>query len=589
MGLFGRRDKQKKQDSETAQQTEQIAQESEQGEIHQETSPQHKHDEMIEVFDEYGRKLMIKKDVWLKTVLPDQLQKHWNDPNALYMDILLAVQDGIFAEVLDAALQLKKIDPIKERCYTALSIVYMKLEDAENAEKTLDEYIKTCGKTGTILTNLAKVYAMQGREQESHATLWEGLCLEPNQENGLAWWLAIQNEEGGEEQFLKALKKACKISNSWLPQMFLAKACLEQKNYEQAKELYDQVIPYADSNPEIYFMISGDLGTNGYVHELIEFLAPVYDCEKHDIKAGLNLLQAYLQTGNCTDGQKLLNKLMQQHRPDMHDYLMRMSNEFDKLKTAQINQNSIPENPEFEMAVLNKPIWFYGLQSPEWLLPKISRSKKVGILVYSCNSIPENSEQRAQCEDDLGRLTRSLPLMISETLTYGSDLEPNVLIPIVRGVGPAVSRQEATEDFLQETAEKFNLDYVIAGNISYNGTGFNIHSMIYNKEAKTVDAAERRFDGKEFGSNILQLLTDICSKLNVNLKLAEQTYYAIPNSPVMEEYLSALGQSLIQTLIDNKIVSPDGLWGERNILDWYLNLKKMREIFALLLPKKEKC
>jgi len=90
--------------------------------------------------------------------LPDQIKSHWEDANALYNDILFALNDGLCSKVIDAATHLQRIDPIKERGYTMLSIVYMKNSLIDKAEKVLEEYIKLYGKTGIILTNLAKVY-----------------------------------------------------------------------------------------------------------------------------------------------------------------------------------------------------------------------------------------------------------------------------------------------------------------------------------------------------------------------------------------------------------------------------------------------
>jgi tetratricopeptide (TPR) repeat protein len=144
--------------------------------------------EMIEVYDEFGRKMLISRKNWLDSVLPGQLERHWNEPDALYQDIVLAVQDGFVSEVLAASKRLFEIDPIKERCYTILAIVYMKLNYLKEAENLLLEYIRSYGKTGTILTNLAKVYSAKNEDEKSQDILWESISIDPNQDNGFAWW-----------------------------------------------------------------------------------------------------------------------------------------------------------------------------------------------------------------------------------------------------------------------------------------------------------------------------------------------------------------------------------------------------------------
>jgi hypothetical protein len=50
-------------------------------------------------------------------------------------------------------------------------------------------------------------------------------------------------------------------------------------------------------------MISGDLGRNGEIALLVELIAPVYDEQRHDPMAGINLLRAYQELGNPDEGK----------------------------------------------------------------------------------------------------------------------------------------------------------------------------------------------------------------------------------------------------------------------------------------------
>ena len=84
-------------------------------------------EETIECYDAYGRKIVISKSEWKTKILPDQLKKYKNDDNALYNIILSSINDGFIDEVVESAEHLKEIDRIKERGYTILAIVYMKL------------------------------------------------------------------------------------------------------------------------------------------------------------------------------------------------------------------------------------------------------------------------------------------------------------------------------------------------------------------------------------------------------------------------------------------------------------------------------
>lgn len=287
---------------------------------------------MITAYDESGRQVMIPREEWQKRVLPGWIQQHWDDPDALYTTICMSLNDGFFVEVLGASERLLAIDPNQERSHTVRGIVLMKTGDLDGAERILQDCIQRCGRTGTLLTNLAKVYAERGDHKQSEATLWEGLTLDPNQDNGLLWWGAIHEERDATNGFPEAMQRVAAIEGSWRPQLWLAQACLEKKNLTEAKRYYDHILQVAADQSDAMIMISGDLGKNGYVCEVLDTILPIYNPEKHDIRIGGNLLQAYLETKNYVDGEKLLHRLFALNRPDIKEQLTFYATEFDKLK-----------------------------------------------------------------------------------------------------------------------------------------------------------------------------------------------------------------------------------------------------------------
>jgi len=44
--------------------------------------------------------------------------------------------------------------------------------------------------------------------------------------------------------------------------------------------------------------ISGDLGKNGYLAEIVRLVLPFFDPKRHEFLAGSNLLQAFLELGD---------------------------------------------------------------------------------------------------------------------------------------------------------------------------------------------------------------------------------------------------------------------------------------------------
>ncbi len=457
-----------------------------------------------------------------------------------------------------------------------LSIVYMKNSSIDKAEKVLKEYIKLYGKTGIILTNLAKVYYEQGSEERGLAALWEGLCIDPNQDNGLPWWAVIHADKYGKEGYINALKKASEIEGSYLPQLYLARHHLENKELDQAKELYSYILDIAEDKPQTLYIISGDLGQNGYIKELIEIVDPIYDIYKHDLRTGLNLLQAYLHRQDYLEGQKLLNRIMQIHRPDLKDYLMDISNQFERIKNDR-ERIEIPEGEiKYELVSLNKPIWYYGLKSPDWILSKKNRNKKIGFLVFSNSGIKEKNQASAEREDDMGRLTRSIPLLMLEIFLFFSDLEPTVFIPIAAGIRPMVSGQEWQKDFLHNLMREQHLDYLVSGDISPQAPVCKTKIMLMDKKNNSDLLIENEFNEDSLEKEIIPIISDVYCKITGNGQLnrikASRDYYQIPEHEYAAVYLTALGQSLMQTFVENQIVKYDSLWGERNILNWYLQM-----------------
>lgn len=290
--------------------------------------------EMITVYDKFGRTLLVPKQEWQHNVLPGQLAEASNDPAALYQAIVMALNDGFHNEVVAASERLLQIDDDQERSHVIRGIVLLKIGDLDGSEQILTSYIDKHGATGTVLTNLAKVYAERGNGEQAEATLWDGLKLDPNQENGLLWWAAIHEERLGQQGFLDSMNKAATIPGSWRPQLWLARKSLEQERLEEAIRHYEAILKVAADHGDVLMQISGDLGSHGYLDEIITLILPVYDPEKHDVQTGLNVLQAYVEKGDYIPGQRFLQRMYVLDRPEIRERLHYYAAEFEKLKDA---------------------------------------------------------------------------------------------------------------------------------------------------------------------------------------------------------------------------------------------------------------
>ncbi len=529
---------------------------------------------MVEVYDANGRKFLIPKATLVEKILPGQIKQNWNDPESLYGIILMAIEDGFAEEVIEAAEHQQSIDPKQERGSTILAIVYLKNQRYNDSQKVLEEYIAAHGKTGIIMTNLAKVYYALGKEELGEDTLWEGLEIDPNQDNGLPFWISLQAEKCGVECVPDMLKKVAKLPGSWLAQIYLASNALARKDLDEAMYYYRSSMLFAQQHPGVLYRISGDLGRFGFTKASIEKIAPLYRPELDDIRTGLNLLSAYKNEKLPQEGLKLVAALRKLDRKDISDHLDQTEKDFRGMMNVPDNS---PEEPKvtFTLSLLDKPVWYYGLSDPKWLVPTKTLASKIGFLAFSDATVRTGDTLSAIREDESGRLTRSLPLYLAEGIQFFSGMQPVVMIPVAMNIGPVVTNQETDEEQMLQLCGKHNLDYILTGSLYIDGGIYNIKTILFSREKKQTEQITTTSNEKDIALSIRRLQIQLHERIGSPLPKDESTrvgHYTLPGTSILIEYLSALGQSLIQTLATNQLIDVQTIRGETNILDAYLRL-----------------
>ncbi|MFY9533673.1 tetratricopeptide repeat protein [Clostridium sp.] len=525
---------------------------------------------MMNIIDQNGRRIQITMDEWREKVLPIALKNHWDNANLLYNDILKAIQNNFISDVEEAAIHLKEIDTIKERGYNTLAILYLKNKEFNKANELLLEYLANNPKTGTILTNLAKSYYGKDEKEKAMEILWEGLTINPNQNNGLPWYASICKDRDGIDGYIDALRRASEIKGSWLPQFLLARHKLNEKNIESAKEFLKIALSQGHVTQEALLVISGELGAKGYSKELIELVEPVYDFNKNDIRVGLNLLQAYLQNKEIEKGENLLNKLMMLERPDLKNALLKISNKFDKLKIEE-KASTPKKDVQINMMVLDNPVWGHGLKTSKWFINNKEVKGNIAVLPYADETIREKEIKGYQKDNETSMLSRGIPLYVSEMINYYTDYNNKVVMPFVRDFGPVITNKQYNEAALEDIGNKINADIVITGSVMNAEIGYLIKNTIYNMNDKSSKKIEMFIQKENFGNRFNEMIKELRSELG-GYDQSNNKFYKLAEDKEVLHYLASLGHSLTQTLIQGKFVDKDLLLGERNILNWYLNM-----------------
>jgi tetratricopeptide (TPR) repeat protein len=409
----------------------------------------------IKVYDKYGRELYITRQEWKDKVLMGNLEKVKNNPDELYNALVSALQDGFFEDVIKYAEILHKIDTIKSRGTIILGIVYMKCNRLNEAEQVLMDFLKNNDEDAVVLTNLAKVYSAQKDDKKADSTLWHALEVDPNQDNGLMWYVAIQKERGGEAAYFEALKKVAALPKSWMAQMWLARFALQEKDIDTAKKLYKESISRA-GNPipdNLLMQMSGDLGNNGYLKEIIQLVQPHFNASLHGVMVGNNLIKTYSDLDQLDEAQKILDQLYTQKRPDWRDTLSYWDTELAKKRIAiKHKEGSAPVSAT--IFSIEGPLWCRD-NSPFAPLVPAKDSTSIKVFFFGSTVFYESpvNTQGIQLADGPGRASRVIPLFLSEKISLSTNAEGHTLIPWIQSNGFAVFGKPYDDDELCKISE----------------------------------------------------------------------------------------------------------------------------------------
>jgi tetratricopeptide (TPR) repeat protein len=539
--------------------------------------PQPASGELITVYDAYGREVKITRNEWRDKVFLPNLRQKWNEAAELYNLIVAGLTDGFATDLRPAAERLLEIDVIPERSHSILGIVLMKNGQLDAAEATLRAGMAKAGKTGTLLTNLAKVLVERGDQAKADEILWQAVQTDPNQDNGLLWWAAIQRERGGEAGYLQALRAVATLPGSWRAQLWLARHHLEHKDVEAARALYVDVLAGGLFDGSALMMISGDLGNNGQLPLILELIAPAYDEHKHDPMAGLNLLRACQELGKVDQAEALLSRMYTLGLAPIKRHLDQFAEVFQEMRTSAARGIPIDaDSLKFITVALNQPIWHYGLRNADWLFSqKAEDAPKIGFFAFS--KIVDGAERaESQREDDLGRLTRAIPLYLAEAAHYWSGYTASVYLQIVEGGGPVVSGSEIDGNALFDSLPD-GMEYFVTGEIGSTGERdslqWQVSLSLWDCCARVKQASESgKATQAELGALVLAMEERLLARIGSQRRQPLDEFYQRPTNEVMPIYLAELGQALMLTLLANAQMPKSSMWGERAMLDWPLTM-----------------
>ena len=239
------------------------------------------------------------------------------------------------------------------------------------------------------------------------------------------------------------------------------------------------------------------------------------------------------------------------------------------------------DEPEVANMYLDRPIWALGLHDAKWLVPKNPGSKSPIFAFFSFSSQKTNMPDKPteQREDNTGRTTRSLPLYLAERINVETNCRAENHVFVVKNSGPVVSGQEWDIKTLMGLFKSNPPDYFVTGHIvqDYLDLRSTITLKIWDVKGKKelIELTEARLF-----SEAVNVASKLPSRFSTYVgtkglcSFQSSSIYPAPSEQLLSPYLDALGQLLIQSLAENKVVPPESIWGEEDMLNWYLTLRK---------------
>jgi hypothetical protein len=354
-------------------------------------------------------------------------------------------------------------------------------------------------------------------------------------------------------------------SGGVMPRLAEARTKLKAKDLAGASAIYEEVLASAGDRADVLMTLSADLGSTGHVAELIEIVAPRYDAERHGPAAGLNLLQAYLAVRNAEAAQHLLDLLFSLNRPELEERLIGFSRVIADLNAAEESAAHVPqEATKISLISISKPIWFYGLEAQAGsLLPaKAGKLRRVAFAQCAVPGEKDAVERAAHPENDLGRLTRGLPLWFAEAFTYSAGYEPLAAVGTLGTHYAAFPNDWVTENVrqLNDSADG-GVDYVVTGSLRNRNDDFELNLRIWEvKKYRELKAFSTRWTPATADAALGQFHEQVRAYMEwTALPVGQGPAYATP--PAALSYVQALGASLTLFLGEKNLLAPDQVAG----------------------------
>jgi hypothetical protein len=348
-----------------------------------------------------------------------------------------------------------------------------------------------------------------------------------------------------------------------------AREALEFKDLAGAMAIYEEVLAAAGDRADVLVTISGDLGVTGHARQIIELIAPRYDAQRHGPAAGINLLQAYLAVRDPQAAQHMLDLLFALNRLELEERLLGFSNVIADMMLLAAEGSIAPppsaddfadiEATRIDLVSISKPVWYYGLENiPGLLPPKEGIRRHVAFGQLAVLGLKDFSEIMKRPEEELGRLSRGIPLWLSEMLSFSAGYTSVAAIATLRREHYGFFNAEWSPEHIRQLIEttEGGLDYVFTGALRQEHGDYELVLRLW--EVKKF-RERKAFTARWTPATADQALAQFHAQLRAFMEFApypagQGLVYAPPVQA--RDYVEALGAGLTLFLGEKQVLPP---------------------------------
>lgn len=352
------------------------------------------------------------------------------------------------------------------------------------------------------------------------------------------------------------------------PRLAAAREKLDARDLAGAVAIYEELLATpAGDRADVLVAISGDLGSHGHVAQIVELVAPRYAADRHGPATGLNLLQAYLALREPDAAQHVLDILFALNRPELEDRLHGFSNAIaemiaspEQVTAGPVSGEGPPGAPKIGLITISKPVWFYGLESltAQILPPKEGRLRRIAFAQLALPGHADPADTKKEPEDELGRLSRAIPLWFAETFYFSPNYAPVAAVAVMTPPDApshyvAFGAEWTTENLRQlvETSGE-GLDYIFTGALKAAAGDYDLTLRVWEvktfRERKTFTI---RWTPATADSALGQLHAQVRGYMEWSPASAAFAY-TVPPQP--RAWLETLGASLGLFVVEKSIL-----------------------------------